>query len=1187
MGTEVFFGAAEVSVSERDGLARVGVVRTGDVTGRVEVTFELTAATDAPATAGADFGGPMRGVAVFEPGETRVSIDVPIVNDALAEPTETFVVSLTGVSGGVLLAPRTARVNILDDEQPVQQEPSPPLSSRYAVTEVTLIEGLEQPLRLRYSPVDAGVVAIVEKGGQVELYALADGAAVGRLLDISGKVNATADRGLMDIAFHPSLVDNPYLYAFYVVDPPDTAGRTGNAGPDGGGNRFAYVSRFTLDADSGYHKVVPGSEVVLVGGAGKLLADISGGGAVDSTVPATADPTSPSYTAPSDIVPATGVARQDYIKVDSLSHAGGALAFGPDGKLYVSIGDGTSFNVTDPRTVTVQNLDALAGKVLRIDPLTGDGLADNPFHRPGDDLDSNRSKVFQVGLRNPFSMTFDDDGRIVTTETGWNTWEEINVGGAGANFGWPFFEGGDGGVSRRSPYQTLPEAADFYRDVDSGAIVVTAPFRAFGHADSAPGFQMQAITGGSAIIDGGGYPASLQNNFIFTDFQQGEIYIIDVNDRRDVEFLYRSAAPFGPVDFSIAPNGAIYYADIVSGKVGKLEIIEKPAPTTIGFTARGAATFDAATGAGVLTPAQSYRTGLLVSAERIDFSRSATFDFDLRFGSAESGGDGIAFFIHADPRGVEAIGAGGGGFGIQGVANGIGIEFDTFSNGAAAGDPVADHTQFFDTDGSFRSTAVTLPNLENNIWRNVEVRWDPASGVLAYSIDGRQVGALRVDLADAFLGGADSAFFGFGAGTGRAVNRHDVRVNAVRATVADRPDAPPTVISAEAADVTTPGGATITVTVTFADDRALDASSFGRDDILVTGPGGPLAIVSAAVSPAGDGSPRSVVYTVAAPGGAWDLSDNGAYEVALRAGQVFDVAGQAVAAGRLTGFAARLPDGGPGAFRVEVEDFVLLRNASVETNGAASDGATLRAVRAGTEAAARFVFDGPSAVWDLDLGYFDETDGASRLRLFVDGVVIDDFRWTSTAGGIGPSAESRAVRSIDGVRLDRGDVIELRGVADRGEFLRVDYLDFTRPNGGPASFRVEAESFARLRNASIEANDAASGGAALRAIKAGTETAARVVFDGQSGVWDLDLRYFDETDGASRLRLFVDGVVVDDFRWTSTTGAIGPSAESRATRSIDGVRLDDGDVIELRGVADRGELLRIDYIDFAWSGGSV
>ena len=106
--------------------------------------------------------------------------------------------------------------------------------------------------------------------------------------------------------------------------------------------------------------------------------------------------------------------------------------------------------------VSVQNINSLSGKILRIDPITGLGLPDNPFVEPGDDLSANHSKVYQLGLRNPFSMAFAQDGRLFISNTGWYSWEEIESGHAGANFGWPYFEGGDNGVSLAAPgYQNL------------------------------------------------------------------------------------------------------------------------------------------------------------------------------------------------------------------------------------------------------------------------------------------------------------------------------------------------------------------------------------------------------------------------------------------------------------------------------------------------------------------------------------------------------------------------------------------------------------------------------------------------------------------------------------------------------------------------------------------------------------
>ena len=199
----------------------------------------------------------------------------------------------------------------------------------------------------------------------------------------------------------------------------------------------------------------------------------------------------------------TGQYLDNYIKVDSLSHAGGSLAFGPDGALYISIGDGTSFNAADPRADSVQDIDSLSGKILRVDPMTGLGLPDNPFVQPGDSLDANHSKVYQLGLRNPFSMGFDQDGQLFITNTGWNSWEEIESGPPGANFGWPYYEGGDNGVLLQAPgYQDFPGAAAFYAAVESGAIKITPAYRAFAHDSGEPGFQIQAITGGDVIYTG-------------------------------------------------------------------------------------------------------------------------------------------------------------------------------------------------------------------------------------------------------------------------------------------------------------------------------------------------------------------------------------------------------------------------------------------------------------------------------------------------------------------------------------------------------------------------------------------------------------------------------------------------------------------------------------------------------------
>jgi len=166
-------------------------------------------------------------------------------------------------------------------------------------------------------------------------------------------------------------------------------------------------------------------------------------------------------------------------------------------------------------------------------------------------------------------------------------------------------------------------------------------------------------------------------------------------------------------------------------------------------------------------------------------------------------------------------------------------------------------------------------------------------------------------------------------------------------------------------------------------------------------------------------------------------------------------------------------------------------------------------------------------------------------------------------------------------------VIEIRGFKDGGEPLRTDFLDFTLvddtppPPPAPEPFRVETEAFTVEQGFVVGNLGDASGGKVLFAGGSG-EQIASYIFTAASGVYDLDLGYFDENDGAAALSVFVNNSQIDSFVWDQNLGSALANAATRAVRAIDGVTLQTNDVIEIRGFKDGGEPLRTDFLDFTY-----
>jgi hypothetical protein len=178
-------------------------------------------------------------------------------------------------------------------------------------------------------------------------------------------------------------------------------------------------------------------------------------------------------------------------------------------------------------------------------------------------------------------------------------------------------------------------------------------------------------------------------------------------------------------------------------------------------------------------------SGNIMSNERILLTHDFSISFNIFLGRNDRGADGMTFVLHNDPRGAEANGGRGGGLGAAGIVNGLAIEFDTFNNGAAAGDIRTDHASFVDTDGGFMplTRPINLRNVEDGKWHRVTVTWDVESQTLSYNFDGKRAlsSSITRDLSDDFFGGSDSVHFGWTAATGGIGNQQMVKVTALNA----------------------------------------------------------------------------------------------------------------------------------------------------------------------------------------------------------------------------------------------------------------------------------------------------------------------------------------------------------------------------------------------------------------------
>src|SRR5262245_42129304 len=213
---------------------------------------------------------------------------------------------------------------------------------------------------------------------------------------------------------------------------------------------------------------------------------------------------------------------------------GGSLAFGNDGKLYISTG--MNETATDS-----QRLDVPRGKILRINK-DGTIPADNPFV---DGAGPNRDEIWALGLRNPFRMTIDPvTGKMFISDVGSALVEELNVGARGANYGWPDCEGNCSNPGMTNPIFSYPHNS---RD----ASIITGP-----------------------VYRGTQFPTEYQGNLFIADYAQNTIRRVKFDGNGNLTQVMNfwpanggldNPAVGDPVKLVVGPDGALYYVDIGFG----------------------------------------------------------------------------------------------------------------------------------------------------------------------------------------------------------------------------------------------------------------------------------------------------------------------------------------------------------------------------------------------------------------------------------------------------------------------------------------------------------------------------------------------------------------------------------------------------------------------------------------------
>ena len=289
---------------------------------------------------------------------------------------------------------------------------------------------------------------VVEQAGMINVFEnRRDVESSEEFLDIRDRVRDEGnEEGLLGLAFHPNYQENGYFYVDYTASDP----------------RRTVIARYQTDPDDPGRALKSSEQVLLE-------------------------------------------VEQPYG-----NHNAGQIVFGPDGYLYITLGDGGSGG--DPQD-NGQDPTTLLGSILRIDvdnPENGQTYGipdDNPFVGK-----EGRDEIYAYGLRNPWQISFDPkNGRLWTGDVGQNKWEEVSIIEKGKNYGW----------------NTMEAFHCFEPETDCDESGLTMPVHEYSHDAG------QSITGG--FVYRGSRLPELQGKYVYADYASGLVWALTYNGPDDVE----------------------------------------------------------------------------------------------------------------------------------------------------------------------------------------------------------------------------------------------------------------------------------------------------------------------------------------------------------------------------------------------------------------------------------------------------------------------------------------------------------------------------------------------------------------------------------------------------------------------------------------------------------------------------